>query len=75
MPTLYIRDVPEDVAATLKERAAKSGQSLSGYVTAELSRVAATPSNAMLLERMRNRSHSGGPGRVDIVEALRTERG
>ena len=36
MTTLYIRDVPDDVAETLKQRAAARGQSLSAYVAAEL---------------------------------------
>lgn len=75
MSTLYIRDVPESVSATLKQRAAEAGLSLSGYVNVELSRLAETPTNASLLERMRSLPRPGAPGRVDIVKALRDERG
>ena len=75
MSTLYIRDVPDDVSATLKQRASEAGLSLSGYVNAELVRIAETPTNAALLERMRKRPSAGAPGRVDIAQALRAERG
>lgn len=74
MSTLYIRDVPDDVSATLKQRASEAGLSLSGYVNAELVRIAETPTNAALLERMRKRSSARAPGRVDIAQALRAER-
>ena len=46
MTTLYVRDVPTDVAQTLKDRAAAEGKSLSAYVVAELSRIASRPTSA-----------------------------
>lgn len=75
MSTLYIRDVPEDVSATLKQRASEAGLSLSAYVNAELVRIAEVPTNAALLEQVRRNPPASAPGRVDIVHALRAERG
>jgi plasmid stability protein len=74
MSTLYIRDVPDEVAKSLKARAAASGLSLNSLVNAELARLAAAPSNAELLERLRERTPAQGPGRIDIVAAVHHER-
>ncbi|WP_109473713.1 FitA-like ribbon-helix-helix domain-containing protein [Ornithinimicrobium cavernae] len=74
MTTLYVRDVPPEVAQTLKERAAAEGKSLSAYVVAELGRVAARPTNAEIVARLRQRDRSDGPSGTDIVEALRESR-
>lgn len=74
MTTLYVRDVPPEVAQTLKERAAAEGKSLSAYVAAELGRLAARPTNAEIVARLRDRDRSGGPSRTDILEALRESR-
>lgn len=70
MATLYIRDVPEDIAATLKARAASRGMSLSAYVAAELSKIADSPTNEQITARLRERDRSDGPTREDIVAAL-----
>jgi antitoxin FitA len=75
MSTLYIRDVPDEVAAELKERAARSGTSLSAYVNIAPARIAATPSNAELVRNLRTLSGSTGPSRSEILETLRDERG
>lgn len=74
MTTLYVRDVPPEVAETLKERAAAEGKSLSAYVVAELGRITARPTNAEIVARLRQRDRSGGPSGTDIVEALRESR-
>ena len=74
MATLYVRDVPEKVTETLKERAAAEGKSLSAYVAAELGRIAARPTNAEIVARLRQRSRSDGPSTADIVEALHESR-
>ena len=58
MPTLYIRDVPEAVAETLKARAADRGQSVSAYVNAQLVLIASRPSNAEIVDRLRARDRS-----------------
>ncbi|CAG7844595.1 hypothetical protein USB125703_00833 [Pseudoclavibacter triregionum] len=55
MATLYVREVPEEVAAVLKERAAAQNQSLSAYVNTQLAMITARPSNAEIVERLRTR--------------------
>jgi antitoxin FitA len=74
MATLYVRDVPDEVTQTLKERAAAEGKSLSAYVAAELARIAARPTNAEIAARLRDRDRTEGPSATDIVEALRESR-
>jgi len=74
MTILYIRDVSEDVAETLKERAAAEGKSLSAYVAAELTRFAARPTNAQIAARLRSRDRSTGPASKEILEAVQAGR-
>jgi antitoxin FitA len=74
MATLYIRDVPEAVAETLKERAAANGKSLSAYVGAELAKIAATPTNAEVVARLSVRDRSDGPTADDIVAVIQADR-
>ena len=74
MTTLYIRDVSDEVAATLKERAAAAGTSLSAYVNAELAKIAARPTNAQIAARLRARDRSGGPTTDEIVAAVQAGR-
>jgi len=66
MKTLQVRDVPDDVSRTLKERAAASGRSLSEYVLGILTRDARQPTIAELTERIRTRQ------RVDLGDAAAT---
>lgn len=70
MSTLYVRDVPPEVSKALKERAAAEGKSLSAYVVSELSRIAARPTNAEVVTRLRERDRDEGPGTADILGAL-----
>lgn len=74
MTTLYIRDVPEAVAETLKERAAAQGTSLSAYVGAELAKLAARPTNEEIAARLRARDRSKGPTTDEIVTAVEAGR-
>jgi plasmid stability protein len=60
MPTLQVRNVPEEVLRTLKARAVREGQSLSDYVLVELVRLASTPTMGELSARALAR----GAGRV-----------
>lgn len=69
MTTLYIREVPQAVAETLKERAAAQGKSLSAYVAAELAKIAARPTNEEIAARLRARERSEGPSADEIVAA------
>lgn len=74
MATIYIRDVPEEVTAVLKQRAAEAGQSLSAYVAGELVKMSARPSNAQIVARLRRIDRSQGPRTADIVSELEAGR-
>ncbi|MHB1010530.1 MAG: FitA-like ribbon-helix-helix domain-containing protein [Propionibacteriaceae bacterium] len=74
MATLYIREVPEEVAETLKHRAAAQGKSLSAYVGAELAKIASRPTNEEIVERLRARDSSNGPTSDEIVAAVQADR-
>lgn len=74
MTTLYIRDVPDDVAETLKERAAAEGKSLSAYIGVELAKMAARPTNAEVVARIKSRTRTSGPSTKDIVAEVRRGR-
>ena len=62
------------MAETLKQRAAARGQSLSAYVSAELSEIANRPTNAEIAARLRARERTVGPTSEQIVEALEADR-
>jgi len=70
--TIQIRDVPDEVHATLRSRAAAAGQSLSAYLLTELVRVAERPPVADVLTRACARH--GGARTTDIVAAVRSGR-
>jgi plasmid stability protein len=70
--TLQIRDVPDDVHATLRSRAAAAGLSLSDYALRALAEVAARPAVSDVLKWASERS--GGASTADIVAAVRRER-
>jgi len=74
MTTLYIRDVADEVAETLKERAAAAGMSLSAYVARELATIASRPTNAEIVQRLKNRDRSAGPSTAEIVQAVQDSR-
>ena len=65
---VQIRDVPEDVHATLKARAALTGVSLSEYVRSMLARAASRPTPAELSARIKVRGAAslGEPSEVAV---------
>lgn len=69
---VQIRNVPDDVHRTLRERAARSGLSLSDYLLGEITRVAHRPPVADVLARAQERH--GGATREEIVAAVRSGR-
>lgn len=71
--TIQIRNVPDEVHAELRVRAARAGMSLSDYVLAELERKAAKPPISEVLARAGNRP--GGATTQQIVDAIRADRG
>lgn len=55
MPSITIRDVPEDTRDELAARAARSGRSLQEYLRAQLIALAAKPDPETLIRRVRER--------------------
>lgn len=52
---IQIRNVPDELHQKLKERAAKSGMSLSDYLLSEIEQVAEKPTISEWLETVRSR--------------------
>lgn len=52
---IQIRNVPDDLHRTLKVRAARAGMTLSDYLLSEIEQVAAKPTLAEMMERLRQR--------------------
>lgn len=52
---IQIRNVPDDLHRTLKMRAAKAGMTLSDYLLSEIEQIAAKPTLAEMMERLRSR--------------------
>ena len=73
MPNVLIRDVPDDIHASLQRRAESAGQSLQQYLSSELARVAQLPTMNEVLARISERS-GGRVGLDTAVEDLRDER-
>ncbi|MBI2169607.1 MAG: hypothetical protein HYU28_08935 [Actinobacteria bacterium] len=73
--TVQIRNVPDDVHATLRSRAAAAGRSLSDYLLEEIERVARRPPIADVLLRASERDWGIPPGEAGrVVRELRDER-
>jgi plasmid stability protein len=73
MPSIQVKDVPEDVHATLRRRAAAAGQSLQEYLLEQLVNEAQTPTLAELLDRVDGRA-GGNVGYKAAVKAVRADR-
>jgi plasmid stability protein len=73
MPSIQVKDVPDDVHATLRRRAALSGQSLQEYLRSRLIADAQTPTLEEILERAGGRSGGRAPFRA-AVDAVRADR-
>jgi len=69
---IQVREVPDDVHATLRARAAAAGLSLSDYLREEITRLARRPTVADVIGRTQVR-HGGAP-REAIVAAVRAGR-
>ena len=73
MTSVQIKDVPPEVHATLRRRAAAAGQSLQEYLLERLTQEAETPTLEEVLERAGGRS-GGSVTFKASVSALRSER-
>ncbi|MGG1907541.1 antitoxin [Microbacterium sp. NRRL B-14842] len=73
---LQVRNLPDDVHARLKERAAAERMSLSDYVARELEDLVRYRSNAEILEASRSRARAAGISltRESILAARDRER-
>ncbi|CAN5821060.1 hypothetical protein BH18ACT13_BH18ACT13_15170 [soil metagenome] len=69
---IQIRDVPDDVHAVLRARAASAGMSMSEYLRSELVRLTALPTIAEVFARAQSRH--GGASREEIVRVIREAR-
>lgn len=66
MPSIQVKDVPDEVHATLRRRAAASGMSLQEYLLARLVEDATTPTLDEALDRAGRRAG----GRVPLAAAV-----
>jgi plasmid stability protein len=73
MPSVQIKNVPEDVHRVLRERAARAGQSQQEYLLALLAEHARQPTLAEVFERIDQRSGSSITMR-EAAEWIRAER-
>lgn len=73
VPSIQIKDVPDDVHATLRRRAAAAGQSLQEYLLAHLTQDASTPTLDELLDRAGGRA-GGRAGFRAAARAVRADR-
>ena len=53
--TIQIRNVPDELHRKLKVRAAQMGMTLSNYLLSEIEQIAAKPTLAEMMERLRSR--------------------
>jgi plasmid stability protein len=74
MPNVLVRDLPDDVHASLQRRAEEAGQSLQQYLATELTRLASTPTMDDVLARI-SRRHGGRVGLDRAVADLDAEHG
>jgi antitoxin FitA len=76
VPSIQVKDVPPEVHATLRRRAAAAGKSLQEYLLARLEEEAATPTLDEILDRAGGRAGGKVPleSAVAIVRAERDAR-
>ena len=66
MPNVLVRDLPDEIHRKLTERARASGTSLQRYLSAELTRLAETPTLDDIIDRIERRAG----GRVGFAQAV-----
>ncbi len=71
---IQIRNVPDELHRSLKERAAREGTTLSDLILDELPRLARRPSPEQLLDRIRQREPVPGDSAADLIRAERSRR-
>lgn len=71
MPSITIRDVPDETRNELAARAASSGRSLQEYLLQQLIELARRPDPEVLVIRARARKLGVGATDLDVAEILR----
>lgn len=74
MKLLQIRNIPDELHRSLKERAAREGTTMSELVLRELPRLAHKPSAEQVLTRIRQRTPVGGDPAADLIRNERDQR-
>jgi antitoxin FitA len=74
MKMIQVRNVPDELHRSLKERAAREGTTMSDLILAELPRLAHKPSPEQLLDRIRRRTQVDGGPAAELIAAERAER-
>lgn len=73
--TLQIRDVPEDLHATVRTRAAQAGVSVSAYLLNLVSELVTQPTMGEVVERAKRLARAGGgTTHSDVQAAIRQSR-
>lgn len=73
MPSIQVKDVPDEVHGALRRRAAAAGMSLQEYLLARLTEEASTPTLDEVLERAGGRAGGRAP-LATAKEAVRADR-
>ena len=74
MKMLQVRNIPDELHRSLKERAAREGTTMSDLVLRELPRLASRPSPDQVLARIRERARVGGPPAAELIDRERDRR-
>ena len=67
---LQIRNVPDDVHARVRARAAAEGLSVSDYLLNQITQIAKRPTQAEVFARAARRAREDGPTLDDILSAI-----
>ncbi len=73
MPSIQVKDVPNEVHAVLRSRASAAGKSLQEYLLGTLVEQASSPTLDEVLDRAGGRAGGSAP-LVDAAEAVRQAR-
>lgn len=74
MPTMQIRNVPEQTSRALKARAAAAGMSLSEFLLTEVTRLAERPTVAEVTARIARLGRADLPPAAEILREERAAR-
>jgi antitoxin FitA len=74
MKMIQIRNVPEELHRSLKERAAREGTTLSDLILSDLPRIAHRPTPEQVLARIERRAPVGGAPASELIRSERDRR-